>query len=190
MPGLGDAKAFMQPNVLRAWRLYGLHVHYFPLGWADKEAFEPKLKRILSKIDELTAQDKKVALIGISAGASAVINAYVERKDKISSLVYICGKIQNPQTVHERTFQQNPAFKDSMKMLENSLGQLSESDKQKMLSMRPISDSTVPVADTKLHGVREKVIFSFGHLLSIAVAITLVSWTISNFIHIQTRLSK
>jgi hypothetical protein len=108
IPGLGDERPFGRTFIFKLWRLFGLKVYYFPLGWADKELFGPKFKRLLTKIDELTEQGQ-LSLVGESAGASAGINANAVRKN-LKNVVLIGGKINNPQTVNPVRYQQNPAL--------------------------------------------------------------------------------
>ena len=91
--GLGDDRSYGQITILKSWRLWGLKPHYFPFKWADKEPFEPKFQRLLAKIDDLSTDGNYVSLVGVSAGASAVLNAYAERKN-LTGVVCICGKIQ------------------------------------------------------------------------------------------------
>lgn len=183
LPGLGDENDYGRlPRLLKAWKIYGLNVHYHHLGWADKEPFQPKLQRILDKIDSLTSDGGRVALIGTSAGASAALSAFSERSDKVSSVVCICGKIQNPKTVSEDRYAINPAFKDSLYQLPNSLEKLSKKDRSNILSIHPLYDSIVPVPDTMIEGAKAKTIPTVGHTFSIGFALIFGSIGISNFI--------
>jgi len=43
----------------------------------------------------------------------------------------------------------------------------------KILSIRPLYDGRVPLADTKIDGAHEQTIWTFGHFLSIAYAVSL-----------------
>lgn len=62
------------------------------MNWADTETWESKLQRLLARIDSLIAGDQKVGLVGSSAGASGVINAYALRKAGLVGCVLIAGK--------------------------------------------------------------------------------------------------
>lgn len=182
LPGLGDRRSHGQRAILKLWKIYGLNVHYHKIGWADKEPYEPKKQRTLDLIDSLTRSGNKVALIGTSAGASAALNAYSERIDKVSSVVCICGKIQNPQTVGEPYFKENPAFRDSLFSLSKSLSILTTKDRAKVLSIHPLRDETVPVLDTIVEGAKEGRIPTVGHIFSIFYALTFGSRHIAKFI--------
>lgn len=182
LPGLGDWRSHGQEAVLKLWRAYGLTVHYHKLGWGDKESFEPKKQRILDKIDSLTKDGGQIALIGTSAGASASINAFAERRDKVSSVVCLCGKLKNPDTVSEGRYERNPAFKDSMKQLPNSLARLSLADRSRIMSVHPLHDGTVPIQDTIVKGIVEEKIPTIGHSFSIGFSLTFGSASIADFI--------
>lgn len=182
LPGLGDGRSHGQKAILKLWKLYGLNVHYQKIGWADNESYTPKKQRTLDLIDSVTRSGNKVALIGTSAGASAALNAFSERIDKVFSVVCICGKIQNPQTVGEPYFRENPAFRDSLFSLSKSLSALTTKDRAKVLSIHPLRDSTVPVGDTILEGAKEGKIPTVGHIFSIFYSLTFGSRRIANFI--------
>ncbi len=173
VPGLGDPRYGKQGWALRLWSVYGVYAHYFPLIWGDGELFEPKFKRLINKIDEVYDQGHIVSLVGVSAGASAVVNAYAQRKDKINGVVCICGKLNNPQTMYPHIFIKNPAFKGSMEKLPSSLRKLSSAKRRRILSIHPLSDHSVPPADTIIPGAQEKRVISMGHVFTIATQITL-----------------
>lgn len=181
LPGLGDKYSFGQSSVLKVWRFYGLQAHYHQIGWADGESFMPKLRLIVDNIDLLT-KSGTVSLVGVSAGASAALNAYAERRSVVSNVVCICGKLKNPQTISEKELSENPAFRDSMELLPTSLSKLNTQDRHKILSIHPLIDNAVPPQDTMVEGAKERTIPTIGHVLSVAYAITLGSLGISRFI--------
>jgi pimeloyl-ACP methyl ester carboxylesterase len=189
LPGLGDHHSYGQRLVVFLWRLRGSKGHDVQLNWADGQPFKSKLERIVMAIDKAAAKNGTVSLVGISAGASAAFNAYGMRKAKVSSLVYICGKVKNAQTVSKVTFAKNPAFKESLALLPAVLQDLTVQDKGKVLSVRPIEDTTVPVEDTVIAGIKEKVIPTHGHVRSIAYAITIGFGPLSKFIKERSKVS-
>lgn len=163
MPGILDDIYHAQSLLVSTWRLRGIHGHCHEIPWAGSEAWEPKFKRLLSEIDKYHADGHSVSLVGASAGASAILNAYVERRDKISKVVYICAKINGPETVGTPTYAKNPAFKTSMYQLQDNLPKLSGADKAKMLSLYSPADKTLPHAATFIPGVREKRLPKLSH---------------------------
>ncbi|MBA3757669.1 hypothetical protein H0X09_02290 [Candidatus Saccharibacteria bacterium] len=181
VPGLGDRTPNGQNLAIQLWRLYGLTPHYFPLRWADKEKLSLKIDRLLSKIDELSQQDHPVSLVGVSAGASAVLNAYSNRKN-LGAVVSIVGKIHNPQTIGGTIYKINPAFKESMYLVASSLDKLGEAERARILSLYTPADRTVPPFDSQvLSGVNRK-IFGFGHISGIFFAVIFGGPSIAAFI--------
>lgn len=189
IPGIGDQKPHGQDLAIGLWRLYGLTPHYFPLGWADKERFEPKLARLLDKIDALKKQGHSVSLVGVSAGASAVLNAYSERKD-LSGVVCIVGKIHNPQAVGGRIYHTNPAFKDSVYRVAASLETLGREERARILSLYTPLDKTVPPNDSQLQGAKNRKIAGLGHITGIFFAVIFGGPAIASFLKKQTRSQK
>jgi len=155
VPGILDDIYHAQSALIESWRLHGVHGHCHEVPWAGPEAWEPKFQRLLDKIDKYKKQGHLVSLIGASAGASAVLNAYVERRNDITGLVYICAKINAPETVEEKTYRENPAFKTSLYALQDNLKELTPEDKAKMHSFYSPGDTRVPYEATVITGVEE-----------------------------------
>lgn len=181
IPGLGDHIPHGQRVITQLWRLYGLKVHYFNLGWANGEVFEPKLQRLLAKIDELQAAGHNVSIVGISAGASAAINAYGQRPE-LSSLVLICGKVTGSGDVNPRYYKENPAFEQSLKLSEKVVGKLTPGQARRILSLYCRLDRTVVNRYSQILGAKNQTIAGLGHISAIYLAITLGSWRPTAFI--------
>jgi pimeloyl-ACP methyl ester carboxylesterase len=184
VPGLGDHNSRPQKRFLKHWRVYGVKTHFQQVNWHDDEPFESKLKRVLESIDKFAGQGQ-VSLVGVSAGASLALAAYSVRKQQISRVVYICGKLQNPDGVNQSYFQKNPAFQKSVFSAPGNIDNLSNSDKAKMLTFRAFKDTVIPVRDSKIPGVQDKTIPAIGHVFSIFLALTLYAKSITNFMKWQ-----
>lgn len=152
------------------------------MRWNVAEPFDVKLDRLLKRIDNLHNAGYRVSLVGVSAGASAVVNAFAARQKAVHRVVCICGKLRNPQTIAEATYRRNPAFAESMQQLGTSLESLPAELRGHILSIRPLSDGSVPPTDTIVPGFETSVIPSRGHVPSIALGITLFSPLIFGFI--------
>lgn len=76
-------------------------------------------------VDRLAEKDT-VSVVGVSAGASLTLHALAARKNTISGVICISGKVHNPETLPSRVFEHNPAFKDSLHVLTRSLSALSK----------------------------------------------------------------
>lgn len=185
IPGLGDNKYLIQGIFVWSWRLYGVKSVTRTMNWADGEAFEQKLTRLLTEINEHLAKGHKVSLVGASAGAGAVLNAYAVRPDQIAGVVSICGKILHAETVSDRTYSHNPAFKQSMDILRSSLEKLGATERAKILNLHPMHDPTVPVEDTKIEASQEKTMKTAGHSMGILVALSFYGRTICKFLKQQ-----
>ncbi|HUS26472.1 MAG TPA: hypothetical protein VMY99_03940 [Nevskiaceae bacterium] len=182
VPGLSDSRADGQGLATKAWVLYGVKGHCLRMHWADGEPFAPKLQRLLDTIDELAAAGHTVSLVGASAGASAVLQAFAARKDTVAGVVCICGKIQHPETVRDAVYAENPAFMQAMKRLSTSLHSILPADRARILSIHPRADNSVPPEDTIIEGAVEKTIPTSGHARSIFYALTVGAPTVVGFL--------
>ncbi len=183
IPGINDPHPVEKQLLLGIWIFYGFKVHYTPMNWSDTRAFDVKLQDLLQQIDIQIEKGNLVSLIGSSAGASAAINAYAQRTSSIQKVICICGKLRNPQTI-ENTFRIHPSFKESLMVLPHNLKKLNQSDRLKILSVHPLTDTIVPVKDTCIEGAYEDNLPVNGHALGIIYAITLGSRKLAKFLKI------
>ena len=188
LPGLGDPRQREQNIIIKIWKVFQINVHYHPLYWTDSKSFEIKLKEIAALIDNLKNSGYTVSLVGVSAGASAALNTFAMRRDAVNAVVCICGKINSPETISDKTYQKNPSFKESIASLSDSLGKLDHLDRKKVLSLRPLYDGVVPISDTYIEGATNTRIPSIGHAISIAYADTIGSYQIAKFIKTANKL--
>lgn len=181
VPGLGDHRSYEQPLVLWFWRFFGVKVHYLPLGWRRHDGWPAKQKRLIAKIDEIHRTGGRVSLIGVSAGASAVLNAYAA-SSKIHRVVCIVGKINNPQTVGAAKYRLNPDFKESVYLLQKNLLRLNSARRDRVMSIHPLADNSVPPRDTIIPGAVEIKLPVRGHVFTIFYAIVFKVRLICKFI--------
>jgi hypothetical protein len=183
IPGLGDHRnGQIQDFFFSFWKTYGIKPVYHPMNWSDRQPLSIKLEGILADIDKLLNEGYTVSLMSASAGASVAINAYALRQESIHKVICVCGKLANPQTITNSYFRSSPAFKDSMIELSKSLASLNTAARNKILSLRPIADPTVPTKDTIIEGFQTGVMPSVGHGFSILFALSLGSPRIVKFI--------
>ncbi len=172
VPGLGDDVLYAQSTAVKLWRLYGVRGHFHAMPWRGEEAYGPKFQRLLSEIDKYS-QDGQVHLVGASAGASAILNALVERPDKIGGVVLICPKINNPETVSQKSYQENPAFKESLEQLQTNLKKLTASQKSRqILNYYSPGDGSISHEGSTIPGVPERRLPALRHGYAIVYAIT------------------
>jgi hypothetical protein len=185
VPGLGGENAGFR-KIVDPWKKYGFTPHVHDVRWKDGEnEFQPKLERLIAVIDELHSHDGIVSLVGTSAGGSAVLNAFFDRKDKIHRVVNVCGRLRAGQNVYptlEDASQKSLAFKNSVTLFENREPQLTDEERNKILTIRALFDEIVPTSTTILQGATNIQIFSVEHILSIAVAMTIYVRPIIEFL--------
>ncbi len=172
VPGILD-DIYHQKLIVKTWRLYGVRGHCHVMPWLGPEDYWPKFQRLLDQIDGYRAKGHLVSLLGVSAGASAVINAYVERKDDITGVICAVAKINGPDTVDDAVYAANPAFKTSMETLQISLPKLTPADKAKMHSFYSPRDGYLPHAATIIPGVSETRLPPLRHGWAITYCLTL-----------------
>jgi hypothetical protein len=181
IPGIGDHRSFGQDLVVKVWKLYGLETHFMALGWSEKHGYDAKQTRLLTLVDTLHAAGHTVSLVGISAGGSAVINAFAA-SDKIHRVVCICGKLQRPDSIGKPYYNRNPDFEESMHRLASSYDKLGQDKRVRIMSTHPWHDNTVPIADTRVAGTLEKTLPGWGHISGIFFALTYGGLIIARFI--------
>lgn len=172
IPGLG--KNYLGQKILiQRFRLYGIVPHFFAANWPSDEDYHAKITRLNNFIEKISAQNTAVSLIGVSAGASLALNSSQSHKtNKINKIILICGKINNPQTIHKKTYQNNIAFRDALAELQITLKKLVRKDLEKIMTMRPISDDVVAVTDQVIPGAHNYQLKSKGHAYSIFLSIS------------------
>jgi hypothetical protein len=182
IPGLGDRRKFGQNQIIKLWRVFGITPYYFPINWYKKEGFDKKLGRLLESIEELKRVHGSVSLVGISAGAGAAINAFAS-SNSVDSVILVCGKINNPQTIGEQRFKLNPDFRKSAFDVSRSLEKLDKPHRSRILSIHPWSDDVVPIKDTIIEGAQEKTFAGWSHISGIFLTVIFGGRTISKFIN-------
>lgn len=171
VPGLGDETDKIK-WATNHYRKYGLEPVVHNIWWRKGEKhLEPKLKKLIKLIDTLSKNGNKVSLIGTSAGSSAVMNAFVARKNKIYKIVSVCGRLKRGDEKGFRSFESKTAsslaFKESILMFEESEPKLTKEDRKKVMTIRAIFDELVPDNTSYIKGATNKRIKSVEHIFSI-----------------------
>lgn len=172
VPGIKDDLLYAQTLLIQTWRFQSVQPVLLSMPWAGDGAFEPKFDRLIAMIDTYRQSGHKVSLVGASAGASAVLNAYAKRKDDITVVAYICGKINFPETVAPRIYTKNPAFKTSLHQLQETVRQLTTDNKTKLHSFYSPIDTTVPYSHTVITNVPETRLPRLRHMWAILYALS------------------
>jgi pimeloyl-ACP methyl ester carboxylesterase len=157
------------------------------MKWGDKQPFQAKFDGLLTLVDVLT-RTGSVSLVGSSAGATAVINAYAARPKSIRAVVCIAGKINNPQTIGEHYLRDNPAFGESAQLAVSSLGQLGQTEREHILSLFAAADPIVPSGDSIVVGALNRRVLTVGHSVTIAAQLVFGAPLFLRFIKQQKQL--
>lgn len=170
IPGAGD-HTFWLTKILPLYKGVTTEIHVF--GWqTDTPSLIEKQQALLDKIDARFAEGKQISLVGTSAGARAAINALAVRRDKIHKVVSVCGRIRTGPYLNRLTpFEQKHISVRALKECEQNLSTLTDQDRVKILTIRPLYDDVVPVDTVPIPGATNIVIPSILHSLSIAVAL-------------------
>ena len=180
IPGLGDQVKPLEWAV-KNWPNHGLEPIVHPVGWHDEElSFEPKLGRLVEMIDRFSQKGDTVSLIGTSAGGSAALNAFIERKKVVHRIVNVCGRLRTGPTTGFRSFgaktASSPAFAESVKLCESREEDLSDADRKKIMTVRAMfGDELVPADTTIMQGAFNTTVPTPEHMLSIISALTIFS---------------
>lgn len=185
IPGLGNSVG----NLIWAtnnWRNRGVIPHVFDARWKIEESsLELKLNRAIKLVDDLHSQGKRISLLGNSAGSSFVINMFNTRPNKIHKVIINCGRVRSgdwPWFTFDQASASSPSFRESVILSESILSKMSDGDKKKIMTLRPLFDEIVPPSTLTIPGATNEVIPSIGHVLSITINVTLNSNKIISFL--------
>ncbi len=184
VPGLGGKNPYLK-KVVNSWNKYGIKSYIHDVDWRDrKESFKTKLKKLVNQIDKLSKKGN-VSLLGTSAGGSAVLNAFSERKSKVHKIINVCGRLRKGINVFpslDLAAITSPSFKESVLNCETVQKRFNSTDRKKIQTIRSLFDQSVPISTMTIEGVRNERVFSVEHGLSISLAMTIYSKTIINFL--------
>lgn len=186
VPGLGGVGALFR-LAANSWKRFGITPIVHDIGWKDgQQRIRPKLDSLIARIDTLHGNNGIISLVGTSAGGSAVLNAFAKQPEKIHRVVNICGRLRVYTHVSpslETASRLSKSFRESVEMFERTEPNLSNEERQKILTIRSLYDETVPLLTIPIRGAHNIRILSIEHNLSIAIAMTIYSRMIARFLH-------
>jgi hypothetical protein len=177
IPGLGDNYDGLRRFLLFFWRMYGFKVEHVPMKWYDGKSYDEKYKRVESAIRNAQALGYTVSVIGESAGGSMAMNIFA-RNERLYRLVSLCGVNSYKTPISPRIFQRGPAFKESVSILNESQADAVKKRANRMTSITGYYDPTVPIKSNIIPGARQVTIWSIGHLTTIVLCLSLLSFVI------------
>lgn len=186
MPGLGDWGTVMS-LVTKFWMFYGIDPVVHTVGWYRGKEFKPKLEDLTEHIDLLINQGRTVSLVGCSAGASAAMNAYLQRRNKIAAVVNVCGRLRKGSREGYRSFESrtksSPPFRQSVLKFEKSEHLLKKADRKKIMTIRArFGDELVPSETVPIEGAYNTSVPFIEHTFSISLSLTLFAKPLLDFL--------
>jgi pimeloyl-ACP methyl ester carboxylesterase len=172
----------MQDKGIAIWRLFGLSVSYHALGWHQKQGMKTKLMNLDREVRKWQENGYTVSLVGVSAGASAVLNYYRDHPD-IHRVILLCGKAHNMVAVSPDRLRQNPDFKESLDSVDAAVAALlADNCTKNILSIYSQLDVIVRPKESHVEGAHHKRSFAWSHASVIAFGILFQGPTIARFV--------
>jgi predicted alpha/beta hydrolase family esterase len=187
VPGLGDHRVGGQQKLVDTWKWWGVTAELFQTGWADGEEWDPKFERLLQRIDRASSSGKAVGLVGASAGATAVINAFHARHDSVVGVILIAGKINRPHAISASLTRKNTALGAAAHTAFIALSDLSKNERARIMSRYALIDPIVPAVDSHIPGARNRVQLSMGHAFTIASQMLFAAPLFIRFLRTQAK---
>lgn len=188
IPGLGNRETGFK-FITSFWKLFGFTPIVKTFDWYDGAVgYQKKFDELHRLITQLYKDNNKVSLIGCSAGGSVAVNLFCQNKDKIHRTINVCGRLHKYNMVGWSNFnlrtKKSLRFKKSVEQCEENMKRLTSFDKRKILILSPLfGDEIVPVRSMQIVGVKNIKLFSFEHMLTIVLALTLYTKVIFNFLN-------
>ena len=173
VPGFGDDYDIARRPLFRCWRILGVTTDFVPARWTSSESYADKIARLNHAIDQ--AKDRRIILIGESAGASLVMAVHAKRYGEIHKTVTISGKNRHGATVAPKYYQRHMAFREAMHAADEAVPSLSTEALRKFVSFYPLRDNIIPLEDAFVPGTRLVRLISVGHFFTIFLALTIYS---------------
>lgn len=186
VPGVGN-KPGVHKRAADEWKVsepdLNPVVHVY--NWIHyNSSFRPQLNSLISKIDEYSKLGP-VSLIGSSGGGNAVLNAFIERKKVVSSVVTVCAPVRsgNHRLRSMRILKlRHPALVNAIRHFEKNMKKLTSEDRKRILNVRAFFDEFVPPNMAVLEGANMMVLPTIEHLVSIELGLTRLSGPVLDFI--------
>jgi esterase/lipase len=171
IPGLGDNSDVKRRFALSFWKIYRMKTELVPMQWYDNKSYEEKVKRVNDAINKALANGYRVSLIGESAGGSMALNIAASRSD-LYKIITVAGVNASTMSVSDSILRRSPAFKRSIHELRKSLNTL---DKTKVETVRGLFDRSVSAKYTFIEDAHNHIVFSFTHLMTTSLCLTIYS---------------
>lgn len=189
IPGLNDQN-ILQRHALgllaKLWQHFDIYTHPFSPHWEEGDSFKSKLAKITALIHDLKDRGHIVSLFGLSAGGSAVLNAFCQNKTSVCAVVNGTGRVRAGKNVRptlDWASRNSPAFKESVLLFENvNEVSLTPADRKRIMTIRPLWDEIVPSSTVAVAGATNVVIPVREHLWAGVYSSTVYAKKVVEFI--------
>ncbi len=177
IPGLGGHNDGLRRFFLRFWRVFGVKIELVTMNWKDGRGYDEKYQRVVEAVERAQKKGYTISLVGESAGASMAMNVF-SRLTRIHKLITICGINDSQTPIADYHFVQSPAFKESVSLLDASRESVLKDRADRIISFTALVDNTVPPSKNRILGTKHKTMFSFGHLPTVGLCLSIYSFLI------------
>jgi esterase/lipase len=186
IPGLGDYVGITR-QMVAGWKKKGLLPIIYRANWFNQENLETKLNNLKVFVDKESANNNKVSVIGCSAGGSLALNLFLARGDLINKVISVCGRLKKGDYKGFRSFEtrskNSKAFEESVISLEEEIDNLTHDQLERIMTINPLfGDELVPSDTAIIYGAKNTTIPTIGHTISIHMALSVFSNTLTSFI--------
>lgn len=162
------------------WKLFGFAVYVVDIHWITQpNDFQSKLQKLVKLVD-VYLQQGEVSLLGISAGGSAVLNTFHERRNKIHKVITICGRCRKDKGQLSSGMKRSKAFEQSVELFEQVEKKLSNNEKKKLLTVNGYYD--IPKTSSVIPNARYLLLPMGFHAPIIVSALTFFSILLAKFL--------
>jgi hypothetical protein len=173
VPGLGDRLGWLvrgQQLALRSWWSLGVRTTTFRVRWSADARFADRVAALVSVVDGCHARGERVALLGASAGAGAVLAAFAHRPEVVA-VALVAGKFRRPDHLPDPVLDHNDVFDEALRAVPGALERLGPAERRRILSLRSTKDGVIPDDDPVLPGAVNERMPVVGHVTAIGFAL-------------------
>jgi pimeloyl-ACP methyl ester carboxylesterase len=126
------------------WRIHGLSTIVFPVTW-EEGTFKGKLKELKEEIDVELDQEKKVSLLGVSAGGTLAVAGMIERPE-VHRAVTVSSRLRSITVPNYAQLDAinavSPSSVQGVEWLEEHDAELNQEMRKRVLNTRACSGDT------------------------------------------------
>lgn len=169
------------------WSEAGYDYFVPALHWSDGQDFSSKLASLETSIRDLSSHYQHISVIGLSAGGSLATILKLRHPQTIEKAINVCGRLTSGSATGFRSLKNrsstSPAFRESVQLCESLLQKADPRDLAHILTLRPRwGDELVPATTAAYPGLITETLPFVEHGLTIALALTLFSPRLKNFL--------